>query len=95
MTHNSYVRRKWPDSITPETPTNLELLQWVEAEFPKKCVYCGSPAEHIDHIIPLSKGGLHILVNLQPTCGRCNKAKGNDSDEDFRKWLELFTTRFV
>lgn len=39
------------------------------------CTYCGAPAEHIDHIHPLSKGGLHCLGNLTPACASCNLAK--------------------
>lgn len=49
-----------------------------------KCVCCGaSPATdptcklHIDHIIPFSKGGKTVLVNLQTLCEKCNLGKGN------------------
>lgn len=39
------------------------------------CTYCGDAAEHIDHIHPLSRGGLHCLSNLTPACASCNLAK--------------------
>ena len=44
------------------------------------CAICGllvgnEPA-HIDHIIPLARGGSHTQNNLQFTHGRCNNAKG-------------------
>jgi 5-methylcytosine-specific restriction endonuclease McrA len=31
---------------------------------------------HVDHVIPLSKGGLHGYVNVQPAHPRCNLSKG-------------------
>lgn len=39
------------------------------------CVYCGQPAEHVDHVRPLARGGREQLGNLVPACGRCNRSK--------------------
>lgn len=46
------------------------------------CVYCGAPAEHIDHIHPLDAGGWHCLDNLAPACAPCNLSKGAKVLED-------------
>ena len=32
---------------------------------------------HVDHVIPLSKGGMHGYVNVQPAHPSCNLRKGN------------------
>lgn len=32
---------------------------------------------HVDHVIPLSKGGMHGYINVQPAHPRCNFKKGN------------------
>lgn len=37
---------------------------------------------HIDHVVPLSKGGLHTLSNLRPTHGLCNLKKHNKESFD-------------
>ncbi len=31
---------------------------------------------HVDHIVPLSKGGAHTYENTQPAHARCNLSKG-------------------
>ena len=41
------------------------------------CIYCGSPSKHVDHVIPLSRGGNHSVGNLAPACQECNLAKGS------------------
>lgn len=46
-----------------------------------KCVICGASAKdgvklHVDHIIPVSKGGKTELSNLRTLCERCNLGKG-------------------
>lgn len=45
-----------------------------------RCVYCGDPADTIDHVIPRSKGGTDDLDNLVPACRDCNSRKGNRLD---------------
>lgn len=40
------------------------------------CVYCGAPAEHVDHIRPLARGGFEIESNLVAACSACNLSKG-------------------
>lgn len=47
------------------------------------CSYCGGEREHIDHIIPLSKGGTGDWDNLAPACARCNLSKGTKSPLEF------------
>ena len=47
------------------------------------CQICGKymPDEvglHIDHIIPVSKGGKSIASNLQVLCSKCNGHKSNN-----------------
>jgi hypothetical protein len=41
------------------------------------CQYCGSAGGEVDHIVPLSRGGLHHPSNFAPCCRSCNASKGN------------------
>lgn len=49
------------------------------------CAYCGAPSEHIDHIIPLSRGGRHSIGNLTGACKPCNLSKGSKFITEWRK----------
>lgn len=50
----------------------------------KKCLKCGTEKRlSIDHIIPISKGGLNELDNLQCLCVSCNSKK-RDKTIDYR-----------
>ena len=40
-----------------------------------ECQRCGSPASHVDHVIPKHKGGTDELFNLQALCSGCHTAK--------------------
>lgn len=44
--------------------------------FGNKCWMCSGPFEHVDHVKPISRGGLHVLSNLRPACASCNISKG-------------------
>lgn len=43
-----------------------------------RCAYCGKPVAdmHMDHVIPLSRGGAHSIGNVVPACAPCNLSKG-------------------
>lgn len=56
-----------------------------------QCQLCGATAKdgaklHVDHIIPVSKGGKTIMSNLQTLCDRCNIGKSN-------KWKNICKKR--
>jgi 5-methylcytosine-specific restriction endonuclease McrA len=40
------------------------------------CAYCDAPAQHLDHVHPISKGGADAPHNLVPACAPCNLSKG-------------------
>jgi 5-methylcytosine-specific restriction endonuclease McrA len=39
------------------------------------CQYCGGSAENLDHVVPRSRGGLHVWENVVAACRRCNAKK--------------------
>jgi 5-methylcytosine-specific restriction endonuclease McrA len=47
-----------------------------------RCQYCGASAENIDHVIPRSKGGLHVWDNVVASCRPCNTRKRDRLLED-------------
>ncbi len=49
----------------------------------QSCIYCGKKSESIDHINPLSKGGVSITNNCVPACLSCN---GSKSDSEVFFW---------
>lgn len=38
---------------------------------------------HVDHMIPLSRGGDHNINNLVPSCGACNLSKHAMTADEF------------
>lgn len=62
------------------TINDFTAAQWVELQvsYDHRCAYCHKRAKgHLtqDHVTPLSKGGLHTLVNIVPACRSCNAKK--------------------
>lgn len=64
-----------------------------------RCTECGRdlswvldslPAEQFDHVVPLARGGLNDITNLQLLCEPCNKAKADNLTAPrlrYRRWL--------
>ena len=42
-----------------------------------QCVYCGTRAETIDHVVPRSRGGTHAWENCVASCTKCNHGKAD------------------
>lgn len=64
--------------------------EFIQANKDAKCIYCGSKLTlenaTTDHIIPISKGGSNVQVNLVVTCFTCNNERGNIP---FNEYLKL------
>jgi 5-methylcytosine-specific restriction endonuclease McrA len=57
--------------------------------FSSDCVVCKTPGEHVDHIIPVSRGGQHAVGNLQMLCASCNLSKNNKTMIEWRAYKML------
>lgn len=52
----------------------------------KKCAYCETCVKssyHVDHIVPIAKGGKHVPDNLQILCPPCNLRKSSIMPHEF------------
>jgi hypothetical protein len=55
-----------------------------------RCWYCGFPVNpfrnfHIDHVVPLSRGGSNEIDNLAPACQECNLYKASMLVDEWRE----------
>jgi 5-methylcytosine-specific restriction endonuclease McrA len=47
-----------------------------------RCQYCGGHADSIDHVLPRSRGGLHVWENVVAACRPCNLRKRDRTPDD-------------
>lgn len=69
-----------------QTPTQISVsaLRLRFDQFGNCCAYCGGAGDmEIEHIKPISKGGLHDIGNIVPACSRCNTSK---KDKEMESW---------
>ena len=64
-------RRSLINTSIVDAPTARQIEEIMR----EPCIYCGEPSEHLDHVIPLSRGGTHEIDNLVPACAKCNVSK--------------------
>lgn len=70
-------RRRAPGSrgVTPAEWLTI-CQRFSDARGVALCAYCRNwPGEWIDHVVPISRGGLHEPNNVVPACASCNVQK--------------------
>jgi len=68
------LRRARKNGAAGQATAEQRAARW--EVFGGKCYICGAPAEAIDHVVPLARGGSNWPANLRPICNRCNSTKG-------------------
>ena len=78
------------ETVSLSVPVVVRLTRYVRVPYPAQvplsrravftrdgqtCVYCGSSATSIDHVVPRSRGGTHTWDNVVAACRRCNTRK--------------------
>lgn len=77
---------KLPKSIRHEIAVKKFIKKQLIAKNGAICAICGQPITNmkdctIDHIVPISRGGMTTLENCQLAHFRCNVSKGNSLPE--------------
>ncbi len=78
--NNAEHRRRARIKQTEDAVTNAEVKELIAQS--TNCAYCDGGFDllrrrTLDHVTPLSKGGVHKLSNLAIACGPCNSRKGS------------------
>lgn len=69
-------RRYWHYRRTGSDPSVL-VDAYAERLLELPCDYCGATENiSIDHVVPISRGGKHVIENIVPACRTCNSSKG-------------------
>lgn len=72
------TRRVKFHNVRKEERGFITAKQWLALLYrcDKKCLACGSKRRiEMDHVIPLSQGGMNLITNIQPLCKKCNRSK--------------------
>lgn len=64
-----------------------DIVSVLTAKQGGKCRYCpalfAESGHHLDHVMPLARGGLNVDANMQLLCPRCNLKKGARHPDEF------------
>lgn len=76
MTVKAYLHARRARKLAAPGFATAEQLAARIAFYGHRCAYCGGPYDHLDHVIPLSRGGSNWPANIRPSCEHCNLSKG-------------------
>lgn len=82
-----YARRRRAKTLGADIAEVGAVYEQVARARRIRCYWClrfvPRSQRHVDHIIPLSKGGSHTAANLCCSCAACNLSKGAKMPEEF------------
>jgi 5-methylcytosine-specific restriction endonuclease McrA len=88
---NRYRARKLNQSI----PYNALQMQARFEYWGNKCWMCGTEDNlTMDHVKPISKGGLDTPSNIRPACKSCNSSKNNKWPYPLKTWADGYTVLY-
>lgn len=72
----AHQRRELARTTDDGTITHLAITVMIKKQ-KERCAFCGTTLRnyHMDHIMPLAKGGKHGIENIQILCENCNRKK--------------------
>lgn len=79
-------RRVLKTNADLECKITYSMIEEIKTKYNNKCAYCGKDClceYHIDHKLPLSRGGGNDIDNLALSCPTCNLKKNNKTDIEF------------
>jgi hypothetical protein len=61
-------------------------------QFNNQCAYCGKKAKKltVEHVVPVSQGGAHTLMNIVPSCKNCNSKKHTKVFEEWYSTMPFY-----
>lgn len=87
--YRAYLSKLRNEPRRKATAHTRKIRSKVFEKYGRKCLCCGATKNlSIDHVVPLSKGGVNDISNYQPLCKSCNSKKGTRKT-DYRKKKEV------
>ncbi|MFC9974317.1 HNH endonuclease [Spirillospora sp. NPDC127200] len=68
-----------------DRPGNWESIRRMVIRRDRVCVLCQLPGNHVDHIVPVSRGGSWTPANLRLLCASCHRTKTAEEAADARR----------
>lgn len=77
----SVIRLRYVVKVPYHRRTSLSRRA-VFARDDNRCQYCAGIADSLDHVLPRSRGGLHIWENVVAACRKCNLGKRDRTPDE-------------
>lgn len=85
------IREQLAGKILSKTITHV-MNENIEEFGQLTCIYCKTACKdswHLEHKIPLSRGGNNNITNLAISCPKCNLKKGVKTEQEFRQITDI------